>query len=162
MCLPGSCDPLNHSFSVIISMVLDVDVKETSITMPPTMVIVDESCPKQNEIAAKIKTSHLLADVRSCEVLTVQDIKSKDLSSSICIFLLEVEQPFLASMSEEHFIALKAIVKNSTGVIWVTHGCGERSLRPDLTLFSVDLGVVMDKAEPIMALLEGPARISTT
>ena len=62
VCLPDSSGPFNHFFRVIISTVLDVE--ETSIKMPPTMVIVDESCPKQNEIAAKIKTSHLLADVR--------------------------------------------------------------------------------------------------
>ena len=132
ICLPDSRDVLYHSFSVIISTVSDVE--EACIKMPPTMIIVDESCPKQTEIAAKIKTSHLLADVRSCEVLTIQDIKSKDLSSSICIFLIELDQPFLANMSEEHFTALKTMVKNSTGVIWVTQGCGEEPLRPDLGL----------------------------
>ena len=132
ICLPDSSDALNHSFSVIISSVLDE--KDASIKVPPTMIIVDESCSKQNEIAAKIKTSHLLANTRSFEVLTTEDIISKDLKSSICIFLLEVEQPFLANMNEGHFDALKTIIKNSTGVIWVTHGCGEKPLRPDLGL----------------------------
>ena len=132
ICLPDSSDTMSHSFSVIISTL--VDEKEASIKVPPTMIIVDESCPKQNQIAAKIKTSHLLADVRSCEVLTTEDIISKDLTSSICIFLLEVEQPFLANMNEGHYAALKTIIKNSTGVIWITHGCGEKPVRPDLGL----------------------------
>ena len=132
ICLPDSSDALSHSFTVIISTVPDVE--EVSTKMPPTMIIVDESCPKQNEIAVKIKSSHLLADIRSCEVLTIQDIESKDLSSSICMFLVEVEQPFLAKMSEEQFATLKTIIKNSTGVIWVTQGCGETPLQPDLGL----------------------------
>lgn len=132
ICLPDSSDALSHSFSVMISTVSDVE--EASIKMPPTVIIVDESCPKQNEIAAKIKTSHLLADIRTCDVLTIQDIKSNDLSSSICIFLVEIKQPFLAKISKEHFAALKTIIKSSTSVIWVTHGCGEDPLQPDLGL----------------------------
>ena len=133
VCLPDSSDAKNHSFSVIISTALDVDV--ATIKLPPTMIIVDESCPKQNKIATEIKISHLPTDVcPCCEIVAIQDLKSKDLSSTICIFLLEVEGPFLVNMSEDHFMALKSMVKYSTGIIWVTHGCGEKSLRPDLGL----------------------------
>ena len=92
------------------------------------------AAPSRTTIAAKIKTSHPLANVHSYGVLTTLDTKSKDKNSIIFIFLLGVEQPFLANMREEHFTALKIIVMNSTLVIWVTHSCGEKSLRSDLGL----------------------------
>ena len=132
ICLPDSSDPKNSSFSVIISTVSPVEVK--SLRLPPMMIIVDGSCPKQNEIALKIKASHQLIDVCPCEVTAIEEIESKDLSGTICIFLLEIENPLLVDMTGDHFMALRTMVKYSTGIIWVTQGCGENAARPDLGL----------------------------
>ena len=132
LCLPDVDAANDHAFSVIVSTASDVEA--ANIKQPPTIIIVDKSCLKQNEIASKIKTSHLLAKTHPCEVLTVQDVKWKDLGNTICIFLLEVETPFLANMTEDDFISLKTMVKHSTGIIWVTQGCGEKSIRPEFGL----------------------------
>ena len=130
--LPDVNDANDHAFSAIVSTASDVEA--ANIKQPPTMIIVDKACLKQNEIATKIKTSHLLTKAHPCEVLTVQDIKWKDLGNTICIFLLEVENPSLANMTEDDFISLETMVRHSTGIIWVTQGCGEKSIRPDFGL----------------------------
>lgn len=132
ICLPDSSDAKTNSFSVIISTASPMEVK--GLKMPPMMIVVDESCPKQKEIAMKIKVSHQLIDVSPCEITAIAEIKLKNLSGTICIFLLELENPVLVDMSEDHFMALRTMVKYSIGIIWVTHGCGENAVRPDLGL----------------------------
>lgn len=132
--LSDSEDAESHTFSVIISTAMEVEVGVPETKQRPTIVVIDESSPTQTETAVKVQKSLLSTDICPTEVVRIQDIESIDLESTICIFLLELETPFLASMSEDDFVALKTMVKKAAGILWVTRGCGEKPLRPDLGL----------------------------
>ncbi len=131
ICLADSADAEKHTFSVIISTALEKELP--TMDKPRTMIIVEGTCSKQNELAAQVQES-LKSTHCPIEVRKVQDIKPGDLSNTICISMLELETPFLVDMSEGDFIALKAMIKSAAGIFWVTQGCGERPLRPELGL----------------------------
>lgn len=122
-----------HTFNVIISTAMDIKSELPEAKQRPTKIVIDESCPKQTKIAEQIQTA-LQLTARLSEILKLQDIKSADLSSTMCIFLLELETPFLVDMDEDAFIALKFMVRNAAGILWITRGCGEKSLRPQVGL----------------------------
>ena len=131
ICLSDPDDAASHTFSVIISTLLQMKVPIAK--QPTAIIIVEGDSPKQIKIAAQVLTS-LRSTMCQSEVLQIEDIRSRDLNDTICIFLLELEITFLADTDETEFIALKSMVKSAAGILWVTQGCGEKPLRPELGL----------------------------
>ena len=121
-----------HTFSVIISTALNVD-KEI-IPRRRTVVVTGPDSPKQSDLSGIIKSILGSTTTLSIELCSLEELRSKDLKDTFCIFLLEIEVPFLTRMNDDHFTALKTMTSFTDGVLWVTQGCGESALRPELGL----------------------------
>ena len=126
VCLPDSLKR-RHTFSAMISTALGT-VKPKAADRK-TNIIISHSSPIQNQIGLLISKKQ-----PSCEVVTIQDIQSGTLENIFCIFVLETDSPFLASMSGKDSAALKILIASAAGILWVTQGYGERAQRPELGL----------------------------
>lgn len=118
-----------HTFSAIISTALDVEEE----IMPPrrTVIVTGPSDLKQNDIAEQLKQLLESTAKSSVDICGVRDLLIKDVKGTTCIFLLEIEAPFLVAMSDDDFAALKVVTSSTDGVLWVTQGCGDRASRPE-------------------------------
>ena len=74
-------------------------------------------------LGLKAKLEALLAvDVAVCDVL---DCQFRDLSQSACIFLSELQQPFLYRISEVVYNSFRTIVSTCRALLWVTSAYSE-------------------------------------
>ena len=71
----------------------------------------------QIQMASQIGKALTFTGTPSSEVLTVQGIVSKDVKYRHCDFLLELEAPFLASMSDHELARLNTIISSAHGIL---------------------------------------------
>ena len=132
LCLPDSEDTRKHTYSIVISTAHVTNVPQRKNRK--TVIVASDKSSLQTRVASEIKSSLQLAARSLCEVISLQEVASKNLKNTLCIFLPELETPFLARMSCHDFATLKAIILSADGVLWVTQGCGECPRRPGLGL----------------------------
>ena len=100
-------DAESQTFGVIISTATEVEVGVPEKKQRPTIFVLHGSGPVQTETASKVRKSLLSTYTCPSEVVGIQDIELTGLKIATCIFLLDLETPFLAGMSEADFVALK-------------------------------------------------------
>lgn len=89
-------------------------------TAVATTIVYNGRVAKQKELADLLQ-NQLGRDARyACNRMDIQSLSPADLSDMSCISLLDVDQPFLARLQEEHFIHLKQIIVSSRDILWVT------------------------------------------
>lgn len=120
-----------HTFTTFISTALDTVVPLQ--VMPTTFLITAENSDVQNDIARQLA---LGLGVSTCEIISVRDIQSNNLNQAFCIFLLEMDKPFLYGIEEEGFLAIKAVFQCASGMLWITRGGGEPATRPEVGLIT--------------------------
>ena len=104
--------------SAIISTAIEAE--ETVISPLNAVIIKIGSSAFEDEMINKL-TSKLKAtfsvDSRICDVLECQSI---DLRQRVCVFLHELQQPFLYGVSEAAFSGLQKIISSCHSLLWVT------------------------------------------
>ncbi|ERF74612.1 hypothetical protein EPUS_00742 [Endocarpon pusillum Z07020] len=133
ICLPDQ-DPAWHTCSVIMSTADKAEVLAPTVSIPHTMIVIAQDCPIQNQIAQDLKRQLLVLGALGCRISTIGEIISAtDLSGDFCIFLPEIEKPYLYGVSEEEFVSLKHITTSARGILWITKD-NERIRNPELEL----------------------------
>lgn len=59
-----------------------------------------------------------------------------DATGKICIFLNELQQPFLATLTPDQFASLQQLLTSVEGVLWVVRGAYEKSANPDANMIT--------------------------
>ena len=131
--LPDAVDARRHTFSGIIS---------TAVKPCPmngkhrkTIVISSNTSSIQRQVASKVA-----GQIPFCEVSRFPDINWGNIKNNFCIFLLELEDSFLAEMNVQDFTALKSMVGSANGVLWITVGRDERPESGFITGFGRNIG----------------------
>ena len=131
--LPDAVDARRHTFSGIIS---------TAVKPCPmngkhrkTIVISSNTSSIQRQVASKIA-----GQIPFCKVSRFPDINWGNIKNNFCIFLLELEDSFLAEMNVQDFTALKSMVGSAKGVLWITVGRDERPESGLITGFGRNIG----------------------
>lgn len=93
--------------------------KEIPQKMPEIVIITAAGSPLQGRII-----SHLLPQLNllasHCKVIPLHDLASSNVTGAMCIFLAEIEEPFLYNIGNELFISLKELINTAQGVLWLT------------------------------------------
>ncbi|KAE8323848.1 fatty acid synthase S-acetyltransferase [Aspergillus sergii] len=66
----------------------------------------------------------------------IQSLQEADTGDNLCLFLGELTNPMLAKMNVDAFTAVKRLVANSSGMLWVTHDAYIDSKKPEANLVS--------------------------
>ena len=125
-----------HTFSTIIATAVEDDPS------PPeslrSIIITGDYSLLKTETANAYEESRrdLGHPPRSCEVVPLRDMPSHELQDTLCIFLLELENPFLDDMSEDEFKTLKYVLRSARNVLWLTGGTNTLQSRPAFGLIT--------------------------
>ena len=99
-------------------------------------VVTAKGSTLQTQVANGLKKSLGSTKSSVVDIVSVQELQKLDLKGFTCIFLLELETPFIYSMTSEAFNAVKACISSAEGIIWVTQGCGIPGSQPELGIIS--------------------------
>ncbi|KAL9125409.1 MAG: hypothetical protein Q9217_005385 [Psora testacea] len=125
-------DSLNHTVSMMISTASE---KPESAASPEKIIIVaSKTSPVQLQVAKTLRT-HFMALITclECAITDPQDILLTAFEQAFCLFLPELEQPYLLNMGADKLAGLQRIVACSSGILWVTQA-GIGAIKPDFAL----------------------------
>lgn len=103
---------------------------------PQTIIVADLTSALQNKIAEGLKREILQFSTVSCAICPFDNLSVSDLHEKVCIFVPEVETPFLDRMSDDHYGALQTMVNSAQGILWVGQGGGWPASNPFSDLVS--------------------------
>jgi acyl transferase domain-containing protein/NADPH:quinone reductase-like Zn-dependent oxidoreductase len=106
-------DERNYAMSVILST-----AKPSAAPEYPkdTVLVYAGTSPPQSWLDG------VKASIGSLTSVTVERLDRLDPAGKVCIFVPELETPFLEQIDGDSFLALKSLLNDSKGVLWVTRG----------------------------------------
>ncbi|OTB01304.1 hypothetical protein M426DRAFT_14612 [Hypoxylon sp. CI-4A] len=131
-------------------VILATQVLQKSLQNRKVLIVTRLPSPIIDQFTTLLKEYlHQCRDATQVEAITFSQLRSTEISSNdICISLLEIEEEFLATMSQEDMDLLRRITDTSTDILWVT-GANMLGTQPDpdLTL-SRGLGRTLMAEQP--------------
>ena len=94
-------------------------------------VILHEDSNFQSLVAMSLANSIEQATGRLPDFGTLETV---DAAGKICVFLTELHQPFLATLTPSQFGRLQTVLTSAEGVLWVVRGAYEKSATPDANM----------------------------
>ena len=116
-------DPDNYLMSVIMTTAK----VESPPSLPQSTSIVYSGAPPPSDWLATLSRS--ISDVTSTTT-KVESLDGLDASGKICIFVSEIDEPLLDNMSSSSFDAVKSLLNNADGVLWLSRGATVLAERP--------------------------------
>ncbi|KAK3302616.1 polyketide synthase [Chaetomium strumarium] len=113
--------------------ILEVDSENQHLSGDTGIVIVHEDSNFQSLVAIDLANALEKATGRLPEVGTLQ---STDATGKICIFLNELHQPILATLSPAQFDSLQKLLLTVQGALWVVQGAYKKSANPDANMIT--------------------------
>ncbi|EDN95526.1 hypothetical protein SS1G_11404 [Sclerotinia sclerotiorum 1980 UF-70] len=110
-----------HTMSVIISKPAGDKISNILPPIPKTVIVVAERYKKETPLVAYLRSALIFHGI-STDVIGCNEITSADLKDSVCISLLEIDNPFLCNITDDEWERLKTIVRSANGVLWLTRG----------------------------------------
>lgn len=95
------------------------------------VVIIQEDSNFQDLLAMGLANALEQATGRLPEVGTLGTV---DPAGKVCVFLSELHQPFLTTLTPTQFSALQTLLTSVQGVLWVVRGAYYRSANPDANM----------------------------
>ncbi len=132
--LGDSQDPDLCAQSLIVASALNPSGSEKSIWERAFIVTTMPTSDAPNEVVSALKSHFEKAlNVPSCTVINYLDLAATDLSSSVCISIMELERPVLENLTENEYINVRQLLATCGGMIWVT---GDNTQRPQLNMIT--------------------------
>ena len=116
--LNNYCNAPRRGDSAMISTAIEPE--ESTVTSLRTVIIKAGSLSLEDKVIRKLKAkleATLMGDTQVCDIL---DCQSMNLSQSACIFLPELQQPFLYHISEAAYLGLQKVISTCHSILWVT------------------------------------------
>jgi NADPH:quinone reductase-like Zn-dependent oxidoreductase len=111
-------DERNHMTSVLVSTASGGD--QSTKPVPKVVIIMDDNSTTQQAVAKELKYHLEALGSSNCSICSVGDILQLSLEKTLCIFLLELDRPFLASIDDNGYECLQKLVADSHGLLWLT------------------------------------------
>ncbi|KAF1828904.1 reducing type I polyketide synthase [Decorospora gaudefroyi] len=115
-------DELNHWTSVLVSTATGCDMGKSPIVK--TLIVAESDSALQKAVATQLRDDILAhANINNASdlisVLRPDEVGDYATQESVCVFLPELEHPFLANIKTAGFACLKQLT-NSRGLLWLT------------------------------------------
>ena len=134
LCFHDHEDFKDHALSVIISTADSISNVEPP--SPEVIVVTPTSLSLQMQrLSAKLEEK-LLSDGVTGTVASLTETLTIELVGKTCIVLVEADGPLLFAIGKQDFDAVKRLVLESAGVLWVTKGGAMESLVPEGNLMT--------------------------
>ena len=125
-------DQLNHIVSMIISTASE-DIT-LQVAPPKISIVASMKSSTQSQVAERLNTyfTSLMAPVE-CAVIDLQGVVRTSFEQTFCLFLPELDQPYLLDLDFDKLRSLQRIVASADGILWVTQA-GVAAMKPDFAL----------------------------
>ncbi|KAF2207327.1 hypothetical protein CERZMDRAFT_107796 [Cercospora zeae-maydis SCOH1-5] len=116
--MPSSQDAALHTQSLLVARAVDEKNAQSAVAYKQAVIITgapdDELASKS---LARLATVLPAVDIT---VMDVNELKSADLSQSLCISLAELEEPILSKLAPDDFGGIRQMITVCKGLLWVT------------------------------------------
>ncbi|KAK0707635.1 polyketide synthase [Lasiosphaeris hirsuta] len=112
-------------------LILDSDDTNRLIPADSSVVIIHEDTIFQSLVAMGLANSLEQVTGKLPEVGTLNTI---DATGKIIVFLNELHQPYLATLTPTQFTDLQKVLTNAEGALWVVRGAYEKSTSPEANM----------------------------
>jgi len=133
--VPDNQNPRDQLVRVMVTEAVEEKAR-CPVEAPTSQEFVIIGCDgvkSQNDIVSALQKSLQSLNITSC-VCAFEDLSNQDLRGKVCISFVELFYPLLKDLDSIGFDALKQILRESRGLLWLTKGawgetdCPERSL----------------------------------
>ncbi|CAG9952668.1 unnamed protein product [Clonostachys rosea f. rosea IK726] len=122
-------DTEHHVLSFLVSRA--VDDYGTELTVASPVVILSSDTELEQEIAATISSELRSLGFTDISITTPTSVLAHTRTIHDCVSLLELGDPFLTSISEDGFDALKWVIESAERIYWITSGAGSNAEYPE-------------------------------
>lgn len=105
---------------------------EVSVSFHPKIAIINVCLKTSQSWLENLKDSISLL---TSSIPTLESLGQMHSEGKVCIFLDDIEQPILSRLNADEFDALKRLLRNAKGVLWVSRGGAMNCERPDDSLY---------------------------
>ncbi|RMZ80672.1 hypothetical protein DV738_g2743, partial [Chaetothyriales sp. CBS 135597] len=97
-------------------------------------IVLDKSSQLQGDISEVLQQLYQERFDTLPNLIDISEITNSDLRTCSCIFLADLEDPFLEYVSPERYVALQELISAASGLLWLTQGGGPspRNAKADL------------------------------
>ncbi|KAF2964402.1 hypothetical protein GQX73_g9163 [Xylaria multiplex] len=127
LCLRDFDDESCHIFSIILTTAEVEQKLESQSSHSRFFLVIDTQSDTQNDLAASLQALlRSWSTNRQLNITTLKRLENVDVTNSdVVISLLEIDRPFLATVTQEDFQSFQYVVKTAKNLLWVT------ATRPD-------------------------------
>ena len=126
-------DKKSQNVSVLVATALGADTNGTNSDDKLTIILEKES-KFQSDLAGSLQAVLKERSGVMPSLISVDEIVNTDLSKSLCLFLPDVEGPFLENLDEKTHKALQQLTHSAKSLLWLNQGGGPtpRNAKADL------------------------------
>lgn len=139
---PDVLDPLEEGTRLMIATAVETQLTlsnglPTPPVVPHVIILCADSPVKMNSLDMPLSLkSKMEKSGLQVQISTLSRLAKEDITGAACISFVELDDHFLASLSEQDLNRLKQIAETSAGLIWVTRGAASSNVeRPELAVF---------------------------
>lgn len=139
--IPDYLDDTCHEYSINIGTAIEqpqsssLDPMFDQLQFPEILLITRLGSCFQQEVANALMGYLPNLITARCSIVSSESIWSVDaLDGIFCIFMLEIEEPYLSDIDKETFSNLQTLLTKAAGIFWITAGGGEALNRPEFHL----------------------------
>lgn len=122
----------NHMSTLMVSTASGGESKVRAT--PEVVILANTESSLQQQVAQGILKSLLELGVKQCAIVPIQDLQDETLKDKSCIFLADIESPFLLDLSSKNFDNLKKLITTTNSLFWLTQGGGKFCDNPNAEL----------------------------
>ncbi|KAN0087204.1 hypothetical protein V8E54_000892 [Elaphomyces granulatus] len=128
LCFNDYPDEANYYSSIIISTNLEPEREPR--TLASTIIVYENESPVQVDIAKGLRQALLPSRTAQCNIVPLSEMPMVDFEQKLCIFLPELERPFLDHIEETNFKTLQKMTTILDSFFWLSQGGGPRPQNP--------------------------------
>lgn len=87
---------------------------------PKILILIATNSTLQSTIARRLQSRMTMLGLPYCRTVSLSEMAAIDLTGITCIFLPELEQPFLHGITKANYACLQRIVSSVRGLLWIT------------------------------------------
>jgi NADPH:quinone reductase-like Zn-dependent oxidoreductase len=113
--------------------ILQVDDQSQHVPGDTGIVIIHEDSNFQSMVAMSLANALEQASGRLPDFGTMETV---DATGKICVFLNELQQPLLATLTPAQFATLQKLLTSAEGVLWAVRGAYEKAANPEANMIT--------------------------
>ncbi|KAI1073697.1 hypothetical protein F5B20DRAFT_586970 [Whalleya microplaca] len=134
--IPDHGEEDHHTLSLMVSRPAPKSEFTAQASTHRTMTILANT-ELQHEVASEVASYMKDSEhISSCSIVSPSSLLSRRDKIDVLVTLVELEDPFFSSMTEDNLAIVKAMVDSSRQVYWLTSGGGAKAPQPEKAMSS--------------------------